>query len=32
MSPLIESLLWKLGATSVQTAVLTLAVWGCVAG
>ncbi|PPU38402.1 M56 family metallopeptidase [Xanthomonas arboricola] len=27
MSPLIESLLWKLGATSVQTAVLALAVW-----
>ncbi|WP_115046017.1 M56 family metallopeptidase [Xanthomonas arboricola] len=27
MSPLIESLLWKLGATSVQTAVLALVVW-----
>ncbi|WDL54394.1 M56 family metallopeptidase [Xanthomonas campestris] len=32
MSPLIESLLWKLGATSVQTAVLTLAVWGLCRG
>ncbi|WP_258079420.1 M56 family metallopeptidase, partial [Xanthomonas arboricola] len=27
MSPMIEALLWKLGATSVQTAVLALAVW-----
>ncbi|MBB4131870.1 M56 family metallopeptidase [Xanthomonas sp. 3075] len=27
MSPLIESLLWKLGATSVQTVALALAVW-----
>ncbi|MDV2452958.1 M56 family metallopeptidase [Xanthomonas hortorum] len=32
MSPLIESLLWKLGATSVQTAVLTLAVWALCRG
>ncbi|CAG2082129.1 M56 family metallopeptidase [Xanthomonas arboricola pv. juglandis] len=27
MSPMIEALLWRLGATSVQTAVLALAVW-----
>ncbi|PPT74379.1 hypothetical protein XaplCFBP3122_17070 [Xanthomonas arboricola pv. populi] len=27
MSPMIEALLWKLGATSVQTALLALAVW-----
>ncbi|MEB1609648.1 M56 family metallopeptidase [Xanthomonas campestris pv. campestris] len=32
MSPLIESLLWRLGATSVQTAVLTLAVWALCRG
>ncbi|KQQ69928.1 hypothetical protein ASF73_12510 [Xanthomonas sp. Leaf131] len=32
MSPLIEPLLWKLGATSVQTAVLTLAVWALCRG
>ncbi|CAD7719780.1 hypothetical protein LMG31886_00540 [Xanthomonas hydrangeae] len=32
MSPLIESLLWKLGATSVQTAVLTFAVWALCRG
>ncbi|MCE4364161.1 M56 family metallopeptidase [Xanthomonas hortorum] len=32
MSPLIESLLWKLGATSVQTAVLVLVVWALCRG
>ncbi|MFO3707415.1 M56 family metallopeptidase [Xanthomonas codiaei] len=32
MSPLIESMLWKLGATSVQTAVLVVVVWGLCRG
>ena len=32
MSPLIEAVLWKLGATSVQTAVLVLVVWALCRG